>query len=191
MPCVKKSLSFAIIVEESLLDLRYPFWHDTLLSINGCKLTEKCRAALWYSQKITMIDTIAEGVKVFRECNDIKISNTKITSPEPFWFCRNVNIKDSYVEGEYAFLSNFYESPIVEDGITYPTNEHYFQAMKTKNLAERKKIADANGASAAKYLGRRVKLREDWEEIKEILHCKIEEKGKNNERKSKRYGGII
>lgn len=93
-----------IIVEESLLDLRYPFWHDTLLSINGCKLTEKCRAALWYSQKITMIDTIAEGVKVFRECNDIKISDTKITSPEPFWFCRDVKIKDSYVEGEYAFF---------------------------------------------------------------------------------------
>lgn len=68
---------------------------------------------------------------------------------------------------ENFFLSNFSFSPIEEDGITYPTVEHYFQAMKTKNLAERKKIADANGASAAKYLGRRVKLREDWEEIKD------------------------
>jgi hypothetical protein len=95
---------YNIIVEESLLDLRYPFWHDTLLSINNCKLTEKCRAALWYSTKITMIDTIVQGVKVFRECSDIKISDAKITSPEPFWFCRGVNIKDSYVEGEYAFF---------------------------------------------------------------------------------------
>ena len=93
-----------IIVEDSLFDLRYPFWHNNILSINSCKLTDKCRAALWYSNKITMIDTIVQGVKVFRECKDIKISDSKITSPEPFWFCGNLNIKDSCVEGEYAFF---------------------------------------------------------------------------------------
>ena len=46
-------------------------------------------------------------------------------------------------DGEYAFLSNFYESPMTIQGITYPTNEHFFQAMKTLDLSERKKIASA------------------------------------------------
>lgn len=95
-----------IIVEESLLDLRYPFWHNTLLSINECKLTNKCRAALWYSKNVTMTDTVVEGVKIFRECAGIKVSSSKITSPEPFWFCGNINIQDSYVEGEYAFFKS-------------------------------------------------------------------------------------
>lgn len=29
-------------------------------------------------------------------------------------------------ENKYAFLSNYYYSPITEEGITYPTVEHYF-----------------------------------------------------------------
>ena len=37
-------------------------------------------------------------------------------------------------DGEYEFLSNFYHSPFTHDGITYPTNEHFFQAMKTLDI---------------------------------------------------------
>lgn len=29
-------------------------------------------------------------------------------------------------DGEYTFLSNFYESPMTIQDITYPTNEHFF-----------------------------------------------------------------
>lgn len=69
-------------------------------------------------------------------------------------------------EGKYAFLSNFYESPIAEDRIIYPTVEHYFQAQKTLDMDERKKIAAADTPGKAKRLGRSVTLRPDWEEIK-------------------------
>lgn len=69
-------------------------------------------------------------------------------------------------EGKYAFLSNFYSSPILYDGIVYPTNEHFFQAMKTLDQEERKKIAAAETPGQAKRLGRHVKLRADWEQIK-------------------------
>ena len=45
-------------------------------------------------------------------------------------------------DGEYAFLSNFYDSPLPTAGgtIVYPTVEHYFQAMKTENPKEREKL---------------------------------------------------
>ena len=33
-------------------------------------------------------------------------------------------------EGENRFLSNFYPSEITHEGIVYPTNEHYYVAMK-------------------------------------------------------------
>lgn len=69
-------------------------------------------------------------------------------------------------EGKYDFLSNFYPSPIFYDGITYPTNEHFFQAMKTLDQEERKKIAAADTPGKAKRLGRHVQLRADWEQIK-------------------------
>ena len=69
-------------------------------------------------------------------------------------------------EDEHAFLSNFYPSPFTHDGITYPTNEHFFQAMKTLDIAERKAIAAAETPGKAKRMGRQVQLRPDWEKVK-------------------------
>lgn len=69
-------------------------------------------------------------------------------------------------ENKYAFLSNFYASPFTHDGIMYPTNEHFFQAMKTLDIDERKKIAAAETPGLAKRMGRNVQLRSDWEKIK-------------------------
>lgn len=69
-------------------------------------------------------------------------------------------------DGQYDFLSNFYPSSILYEGIVYPTNEHFFQAMKTLDQAERQKIANAETPGMAKRLGRNVKLRPDWEKIK-------------------------
>lgn len=70
-------------------------------------------------------------------------------------------------EGEYAFLSNFYFSPMIIDNVVYTTNEHFFQAMKSLNPKERQTIALAPTPGKAKHLGRKVSLRKDWEDIKE------------------------
>ena len=72
-------------------------------------------------------------------------------------------------DGEYAFLSNFHPSCPIRDeyGISYPSVEHYFQAMKTLDKYQRINIAIQPTPGKAKYLGRRVNLREDWEQIKE------------------------
>lgn len=69
-------------------------------------------------------------------------------------------------DGKYAFLSNFYHSPFIFDGIEYPTNEHFFQAMKTLDQEERKQIAAAPTPGKAKRMGRHVQLRKDWEQVK-------------------------
>ena len=69
-------------------------------------------------------------------------------------------------EGKYAFLSNFYPSTFTHDGIEYPTVEHFFQAAKTIDIAEKKAIAAADTPGKAKRMGRAVKLRPDWEKVK-------------------------
>lgn len=89
-------------------------------------------------------------------------------------------------EGKYDFLSNFYPSPIFYDGITYPTNEHFFQAMKTLDQEERKKIAAADTPGKAKRMGRSVELRPDWEKIKvEVMRLGLILKFQNPDLKEK------
>jgi ribA/ribD-fused uncharacterized protein len=69
--------------------------------------------------------------------------------------------------GSYAFLSNFYSSPIVVNGIHFPTVEHAFQAAKVRLDHPRRRdaqilIAQHPTAAGAKQAGRTVGLRADW-----------------------------
>lgn len=71
---------------------------------------------------------------------------------------------------DYYFLSNFYEKKVTYQGLTFRNNEAAFQAMK---CPERMKEFCNLNPSAAKRLGRSVKLRTDWEEIKETIMYEI------------------
>ena len=85
-------------------------------------------------------------------------------------------------DGEYAFLSNFYPSPIPvqfdEDIIiNAPTVEHLFQYMKTQSDEEGIAILQAQTPGQAKRLGRKCHLRKDWEEIKdEVMYRSLKYK---------------
>lgn len=84
-------------------------------------------------------------------------------------------------KNKYFFLSNFYESPITYNGLTYRNNEAAFQAQKTLDDKVKKMFIDLT-ALEAKRKGRRVKLRSDWESVKiQIMYeiCAI--KFQNNE----------
>ena len=72
-------------------------------------------------------------------------------------------------DGKWAFLSNFYWNEIEHEGIKYPTNEHFFQAMKTLDMDERRQIANSLTPGQAKRMGRKVSLRPDWEDVKEDI----------------------
>lgn len=68
--------------------------------------------------------------------------------------------------GEFAFLSNFYACLVEFEGVMYPSAEHAFQAAKTLDKERRRCIALAPSPTAAKRMGRRLKLRADWEGVK-------------------------
>jgi hypothetical protein len=64
-------------------------------------------------------------------------------------------------------LSNFYPKEILYKGVKFPTNEHAFQYNKTILPEEHNlMLALAKSPVDAKRLGRKITLRDDWEEIK-------------------------
>ena len=68
--------------------------------------------------------------------------------------------------GEYYFLSNFYEAPVMYRGVLFQNNEAAFQAAKCFSRASEFQNLPPN---AAKHLGRRVQLVHNWEEIKDTV----------------------
>jgi len=93
-----------IYIEDCYFNLRYPFWHNNNLNIKNSELTDKCRAAIWYSNDIKINDSKLHGIKVFRECKDAFINNTSIDSKECFWLCNHININNTTITTEYPFF---------------------------------------------------------------------------------------
>lgn len=86
--------------------------------------------------------------------------------------------KDSILafRGEYYYLSNFSDFPILYRGQLWPTSEHLFQGLKTLIPSFRETIRLARTPSEAKKYGRYrmvnvegvqyKMLRPDWDEVK-------------------------
>lgn len=85
----------------------------------------------------------------------------------------------NYFKGEYEFLSNAYSMPVLYNGVWYANAEAAFQAQKCASAELRHLFADLD-AVTAKKLGREMKLRDDWDDVKdgimkEIIKSKFED----------------
>jgi hypothetical protein len=112
-----------ISAERCYFNLRYPFWHDTNVQIRNCEMTPLCRAALWYSENISIANSKLHGIKALRECQNVQISDCDIISAEFGWFSSHLTVENSRAEGEYLFLyTGRNDMPRVS---THYTTDHY------------------------------------------------------------------
>lgn len=93
-----------VVVDHCFFNLRYPFWHNDGLKIEHSEMTELCRAALWYSDHIEINNTKLHGIKALRECQNIKIHDCDIISPEFGWSVYGIEMNHCAVESEYFML---------------------------------------------------------------------------------------
>ena len=90
-----------VTAENCYFNLRYPFWHDRGAKIVNCEMTSTCRAALWYSDDVEIVDSKLHGIKALRECKRIDIDRCDIISAEFGWMSKNVKMRACRAEGEY------------------------------------------------------------------------------------------
>lgn len=81
--------------------------------------------------------------------------------------------------GKHYFLSNFSDSKITINGITFLNGESAFHSFK--DLSRQSEFANLY-PSTAKKKGRNVKLRHDWEKVKDdIMYQVVKAKFEQNE----------
>ncbi|MCI8637953.1 MAG: DUF3737 family protein [Coprococcus sp.] len=95
---------YKIQAERCYFNLRYPFWHDREMKISDSVMTELCRAAIWYSDKVEIKNSKLHGIKALRECSQVDIDGCDIISPEFGWSTRGIAMKDTSVTGEYFMM---------------------------------------------------------------------------------------
>lgn len=79
--------------------------------------------------------------------------------------------------GQWRFLSNFYPVDVEYEGVKYSSVEAAYQAAKSLSPITRERIRKASSPGSAKSIGRRIKLRPDWEQIKmDVMRGLLEQK---------------
>lgn len=93
-----------IEVSDSSFSLRYPLWHVDGFKMEHVTMDDKTRAAIWYARNGEIIDSELNGIKAVRECDNLKVKDTKVNSPEFGWKSRNITLEHVDITSEYIFL---------------------------------------------------------------------------------------
>lgn len=75
-------------------------------------------------------------------------------------------------QGEHRYLSNFAMCDVMYDDVLYLTSETAYQAQKSANPYVRTEMARMF-PGAAKRAGRGIKLRPDWEQVKDQVMYEV------------------
>ena len=95
-----------IRLKDCAFSLRYPLWHVQGFRMEHSAMDEKTRAAIWYAQDGTILDSDLNGIKAVRECSRISLKNCRVASPEFGWKSEEISLEDTSVVSEYLFLDS-------------------------------------------------------------------------------------
>lgn len=111
---------------------KYPWWHVDGSVITNCLFEPGSRSAIWYSNDMTMRDTVINAPKLFREMENLTLENVVINdADETFWRVRNIRIKNVKLhDGTYPFM---FCDDVYADGLE-SDSKYVFQYCKNVEL---------------------------------------------------------
>ncbi len=85
---------------------KYPLWHVDGFTVTNCRFTEGARAALWYSRRLVMTDTLVEAPKMFRDMEQLELIDVKLpNAAETLWHCRGIRMAGVEADkADYIFM---------------------------------------------------------------------------------------
>lgn len=107
---------------------KYPWWHVDGSLIENCYFAVTSRSAIWYSDNMTMRDTVIDAPKLFREMKNLTLENVTINdADETFWRIDGLKLKNVTLhDGTYPFM---FSKNIEVDGLV-SDSKYVFQYCK-------------------------------------------------------------
>ena len=123
--------SRGIELSGSMFKWKYPLWYCKDIKIDGCTLFEMARAGIWYTENISVKDTVIEAPKNFRRSCGISLTDVDLpNASETLWSCRDVRLERVTARGDY-FAMNSEDLEI--DGLRLVGN-YSFDGVKNMTL---------------------------------------------------------
>lgn len=101
---LKESHNIELI--DSLFKWKYPLWYSSNIVLKNCTLFEMARAGIWYTNQISVADTIIEAPKNFRRCQGVILQNVAFpNAEETMWNCNDITMEHVTAKGDYFAMN--------------------------------------------------------------------------------------
>lgn len=94
--------SHDIMLDGCFFRWKYPLWYCKNIEVKNSTWFDMGRAGVWYTDNISVTDSIVEAPKNFRRCNGLTLKNVTFpNAQETLWSCDNVEIDNVSAKGDY------------------------------------------------------------------------------------------
>ena len=95
--------SHDITLDGSMFKWKYPLWYCQNILARKTTWFEMARAGVWYTDHITVEDTIIQAPKNFWSCRDVKMENVTAKGDYFAMNCENMELDGFHLDGNYSF----------------------------------------------------------------------------------------
>lgn len=86
---------------------KYPIWYSENVLVSNCNWFEMARSGVWYTNNITVKDSLITAPKNFRRCDGVTLENVNFTNAEEtFWSCKNIKLTNVAAKGHYFAMNS-------------------------------------------------------------------------------------
>lgn len=95
-----------IIASNTIFRGKYPLWYSRNITVRGCTFGDGARAGMWYTNHLSLTDTLCCAQKCLRRCSSVTLENVTFTdAPETLWDCSGIAMKNVSVNGDYLAMN--------------------------------------------------------------------------------------
>lgn len=122
----------------SMFRYKYPLWYAANIKAEDCIWGPIARAGVWYTNHISVKNTVIEAPKNFRRCDDLTLENVTIpNAEETLWNCKNVKLRNVDAHGPYFAMGC---AEIEVDHLTL-TGDYSFDGVKNMVIKNSKLLS--------------------------------------------------
>lgn len=95
-----------ISLRKTSFQWKYPLWYCKNIRVEDCDFAEMARAGIWYTDQISVKDTLYEAPKGFRRVHGLNLENVDLPhAEETLWHCQVVAMSNVVAKGDYFAMN--------------------------------------------------------------------------------------
>jgi hypothetical protein len=96
-----------INIDHTMFKWKYPLWYCKNIVLEDSTLFEMARSGIWYTENITIKNTMIEAPKTFRSAKEIILENVNMpNADETLWNCDDISLKNVTAKGDYFGMNS-------------------------------------------------------------------------------------